>query len=79
MPAEAGAVEGCAPAEAPATAHINVADSIDLMRNLGIIDVLRINHIWLVGDRDAMVQSGAGWRPQCVVTTMDRKGLTAPC
>jgi hypothetical protein len=78
-PAEAGAVAGCAPAEAPATAHINVADSIDLMRSLGIIDPLRINHIWLIGDSDAMVQSGAAGRPQCVVTMMDRKGLTAPC
>jgi hypothetical protein len=65
-PAEAGAVEGSAPAAAPAAAHINVADSIDLMRNFGIIDVLRINHIWLVGDRDAVVRSRAGWRPQCV-------------
>jgi hypothetical protein len=31
VPAEAGAVDVGAPAEAPAAAHINVADSIDLM------------------------------------------------
>jgi hypothetical protein len=76
---EAGAVEVCAPAEAPAAAQINIAGSIDLMGSPGIIDALRINHIWLIGDRDAVVHSRAGRRPQCVVTMMDRKGLTAPC
>jgi hypothetical protein len=44
----------CAAEIATAT-NINVAVSVDLMRSLGVIVVPGIKHIWLVGNRDAMV------------------------
>jgi hypothetical protein len=53
------AVDGgviCAWADAPAATNINVAASIDLMTSLGSIEARTIEHICLVGDRDAMVQ-----------------------
>ncbi len=55
-PAVDGAVI-CAFADAPAATNINVADSIDLMTNLGSIEECAIKHICLVGNNRRRVQS----------------------
>jgi hypothetical protein len=47
----------CAWAQAPAATNINVAVSIDLMTNLGVIDLLAIKHICLVGNNSSGVRN----------------------
>jgi hypothetical protein len=69
----------CALAEAAAATNINVAASIDLMGNLGVIDLPGIEHICLVGNSSAMVQ-GRQPIPQRMIGTMpDNQDLTRPC
>jgi hypothetical protein len=50
--------------------NINVAVSIDLMTNLGVIDVPAIKHICLVGNNRSGVQAS---------TLPDDQETTAPC
>jgi hypothetical protein len=68
--AAAGGVGVCAWAQAPAATNINVAVSIDLMTNLGVIDVPAIKHICLVGNNRSGVQAS---------TLPDDQETTAPC
>jgi hypothetical protein len=55
-PGMAAVPDICALAGAAAATNINVAVSIDLMTNPGVIDVEAIKHICLVGNSRAGVQ-----------------------